>query len=257
MTTSTRSSGTLARTDARGCRQGSRGQGPPSRAQGGQGGHSPTRARPGLRPLLAGRPARRAPGAHRRGDPGLVLAPHHPGAARRGASRPAPRRPGRRPLARAVRRLRRPPAGREPHACTRPTTVPPLPDLAELWARAVDRDDVTGTARLVRDLVKRRAGALAATAASCTGGSTRSPPSSSPATASSPCWRCRSCRRIPLTGRGPVSGAGEAGGRFGRAVPRGVFSALGRRIGHTVPCRSPPRPHAARAGRTPTWTTCS
>jgi hypothetical protein len=33
-------------------------------------------------------------------------------------------------------------------------TVPPLPDLAEVWARHVDRDDAAGTARLVRDLGK-------------------------------------------------------------------------------------------------------
>ena len=33
-------------------------------------------------------------------------------------------------------------------------TVPPLPDLAEVWARHVDRDDAVGTDRLVRDLGK-------------------------------------------------------------------------------------------------------
>jgi hypothetical protein len=33
-------------------------------------------------------------------------------------------------------------------------TVPPLPDLAEVWARSVDRDDEVQTTRLVRDLSK-------------------------------------------------------------------------------------------------------
>ncbi len=33
-------------------------------------------------------------------------------------------------------------------------TVPPLPDLAEVWARNVDRDDIPAVARHVRDLEK-------------------------------------------------------------------------------------------------------
>lgn len=41
------------------------------------------------------------------------------------------------------------------HLSVHPTdTVPPLPDLGEVWARHVEREDVEATQRLVRDLSK-------------------------------------------------------------------------------------------------------
>ena len=164
------------------------------------------------------------------------------------------------PVADLDPRARRRPAARAPPGATSPCSpaddIPPLPDLAEVWARQVDRDDAEAVAPARARARRRRAGAVDVPPRRCTGASTWSPASSSPGTASSRCWRCRSCPTDPLHRHDALTRRRVR--RPDRTPPadRPAVLHAGRGIGHTVPCRSPPRPAAAVQGG-PTWTTCS
>ena len=86
--------------------------------------------------------------------------------------------------------------------------IPPLPDLAEVWSRQVDRHRRPGPAPGWRGTSAPRSRSCRRTDASCTAASTWSPTSSSRATASSRCWPCRSSRTTRCTGiRRPEPGS--------------------------------------------------
>ena len=218
--------------------EGGRGEGTSSRTQGRPGRGPAPGARRGLRRLLARRPARRAPGAHRRGDPRLVLAPDHPGPARRRAERPARARPGRRPAPRASPRPPSYAAASRTSPCTRPTPCPrcrtsprcgPATSTVRTSSRPPGSSRDLGRAEkelseFRRDL-HRRIDAVTARAHRALSRAAAAGPADPPHRPAAPVPR-------------PLS---RPQGRFRPSVSP-AFAARGRGIGHTVPCRSPPRP---------------
>ena len=237
-----------------------RGQGAPRRAQGRAGRHAPARARRRLRPALASPTC--APCGTELADEETRVSYWRRIIQARLDVVPSDL-PEHDPVADLVARALRRHAS---YAAGSPTsTVHPIDDRA---AAARPRRDLGAPGRPRRRRARwrgwtatsrGRAASCRRSAATCTGASTGSPPSSSRATASSRCWRCRSCRTDPLhrhrrgltARRVRTSGTGTPDRRPARGV-----QPPGRGIGHTVPCRSPPRPDAAVQGG-PTWTTCS